>query len=220
MNIYITDLITNESIQIPMMPEKISVAYENNFLSYDVLRVGEVKLPHGTRLTGVKWDGIFPGKSRKNMPYVKNWKKPKVFHSWLENARKSGAKLRVMITETPVNLDVYIASMSTDYAGGFGDIAYSLTLIEAKDINIETETPATPSSELPEEVPELVRPDIPRRKAANKSTYARKAGETLWDIAADQLGDGARWPEIYALNRELIGDDPTTEHPGQTYTLP
>ena len=34
------------------------------------------------------------------------------------------------------------------------------------------------------------------------------AGETLWSIARTYLDDGARYPEIVALNRDLLGDDP------------
>ncbi|GAB3990998.1 LysM peptidoglycan-binding domain-containing protein [Nocardioides marmoraquaticus] len=34
------------------------------------------------------------------------------------------------------------------------------------------------------------------------------AGETLWSIARTHLDDGARYPEIVELNRDLLGDDP------------
>lgn len=33
-------------------------------------------------------------------------------------------------------------------------------------------------------------------------------GETLWSIARTHLGDGARFPEIAELNRDVLGDDP------------
>lgn len=34
------------------------------------------------------------------------------------------------------------------------------------------------------------------------------AGETLWSLARTYLGDGARYPEIAELNRDVLGDDP------------
>lgn len=52
-------------------------------------------------------------------------------------------------------------------------------------------------------------------------------GDTLWDLAAEQLGGAASteetaaaWPAIYSLNRGLIGPDPGLIEPGQRLVLP
>lgn len=42
---------------------------------------------------------------------------------------------------------------------------------------------------------------------AGKKTYTVKAGDTLSRIAAAQLGDVARWPEIWELNRERVANE-------------
>lgn len=47
-----------------------------------------------------------------------------------------------------------------------------------------------------------------------------KAGDYLWKIAHEKLGDATRWPEIYALNRDVIGDNPNLLQPGQKLRLP
>jgi two-component SAPR family response regulator len=54
-----------------------------------------------------------------------------------------------------------------------------------------------------------------------------RRGDTLFDIAARRLGDGNRWPEIYALNRgthfSRVGgtlSDPDLIYPGWTLKLP
>lgn len=54
---------------------------------------------------------------------------------------------------------------------------------------------------------------------ANGHTYTVQSGDTLSGIAADQLGDADRWPEVFALNRDII-DDPNKIRPGQVLTLP
>ncbi|MFI2753024.1 LysM peptidoglycan-binding domain-containing protein [Cellulomonas sp. P22] len=53
------------------------------------------------------------------------------------------------------------------------------------------------------------------------------AGDSLWRIAARYLGPGAStadiaaaWPDWYAANAAVIGDDPGLLHPGQVLTLP
>jgi nucleoid-associated protein YgaU len=55
-------------------------------------------------------------------------------------------------------------------------------------------------------------PQLPR-------TYKVLAGDTLSGIAAAQLGDGDRWPQIYVLNRAIIRD-PNRIFPGQVFVLP
>jgi hypothetical protein len=45
-------------------------------------------------------------------------------------------------------------------------------------------------------------------------------GDSLWDLAATHLGDPGRWPEIYALNRAVIGADPSLIQPATRLRLP
>ncbi len=41
-----------------------------------------------------------------------------------------------------------------------------------------------------------------------------RRGETLQAIAARELGSADRWPELHALNRDLVGDDPKALYAG------
>jgi nucleoid-associated protein YgaU len=59
------------------------------------------------------------------------------------------------------------------------------------------------------------------------TTVVVSVGDTLWEIAAQQLGPqstieetAAAWPAIYSLNRDLIGPDPDVIEPGQRLVLP
>jgi hypothetical protein len=60
-----------------------------------------------------------------------------------------------------------------------------------------------------------------------ETTVVVSPGDTLWDLAAQQLGPhssieetAAAWPAIYSLNREVIGPDPDVLEPGQRLVLP
>ena len=55
--------------------------------------------------------------------------------------------------------------------------------------------------------------------SSDNRTYTVKSGDTLWDIAASQLGSGARWNEIYDLNRNIISDANLIQ-PGWILKLP
>lgn len=51
-------------------------------------------------------------------------------------------------------------------------------------------------------------------------TYTVAPGDSLARIAREQLGNEARWPEIYRLNQAVIGADPRLIRPGQIFVLP
>ena len=56
--------------------------------------------------------------------------------------------------------------------------------------------------------------------AASTRTYTVKKGDYLAKIAREQLGDASRWPEIYAMNKSVIGSNPNLIYAGQVYRLP
>lgn len=49
--------------------------------------------------------------------------------------------------------------------------------------------------------------------------YTVQSGDTLWKIAAEVYGDGARYAEVFEANRDLL-DSPDRILPGQELRLP
>lgn len=47
------------------------------------------------------------------------------------------------------------------------------------------------------------------RKAGQSRVYVVREGDSLWEIAADKLGDGSRYNEIVKLNSHVIDDEDT-----------
>ena len=67
----------------------------------------------------------------------------------------------------------------------------------------------------------------PRPAAAALDTVTVRRGDSLWSIAQRHLGTIATdaevaraWPEWYAANRAVIGDDPDLIHPGMQLVPP
>lgn len=52
MDIYLTNLKTKDRLRFPMLPTEISVNKGNQFASYSIIDIGEVKIPSGTSLDG------------------------------------------------------------------------------------------------------------------------------------------------------------------------
>jgi nucleoid-associated protein YgaU len=51
-------------------------------------------------------------------------------------------------------------------------------------------------------------------------TYTVKAGDSLWKIAAENLGNGTLYPKIIAANPGRLKDEKTVIHPGDVLNLP
>jgi nucleoid-associated protein YgaU len=73
----------------------------------------------------------------------------------------------------------------------------------------------------------LVTPPPRRAAAAGDATVVVRAGDTLWSLAARQLGASATdaqvaraWPQLYAANRAVIGANPDLIRPGQRLVCP
>ena len=45
-------------------------------------------------------------------------------------------------------------------------------------------------------------------------------GESLSLIAAEDMGDGNRWPTLYKANKDVVGDNPDLIYPGQVLVIP
>jgi nucleoid-associated protein YgaU len=53
-----------------------------------------------------------------------------------------------------------------------------------------------------------------------KKFYTVEKGDSLWKIAAEQLGNGADYPKIIAANPERLKDEKSVIHPGDVLVIP
>lgn len=72
----------------------------------------------------------------------------------------------------------------------------------------------------PTPAPQPVAPPQPQpARQPSGATHTVAKGDTLWAIAQRTLGDGARWKEIFELNRDTVSNA-NLIYPGQTLRLP
>ena len=142
------------------------------------------------------------------------------------------------ITENPQHGDLFIASGDI-YDNQFGHIGYvvrgwdgsTFGTIEqnagrANAVSRHNRTMANVDGFLrtvrqdivnPAPAPEAT-PEVSPVPSVN--TYTVVVDDNLSMICETLLGDGNRWPELYALNKDIIGDNPDLIHPGMVLTLP
>lgn len=221
MDIYITEIKSGTRIALSMLPETVKLKSTGKFQSYDVMNIGEVKIPKGEKLAAISWSATLPGASRKTMSYVKSqhWQAPNKIIGTLEGWKKNGSKLKVMVTGTVINHDVYINDFTPQPKGGNGDYEYAISFVQAKDIMVYTvsELGMQPASPTNSNVSTNTRPAA---AAATKTTYTVVRGDCLWNIAKKFLGSGSRYMEIYNANKSTIGSNPSLIYAGQVFTIP
>lgn len=201
-------------IHLPVNPERITCQTGNRIQTFNVIELGDISLPRGRMPTRFSFEGFFPGEARRNDPMVKSWRSPKELAGILSLWRNEGIKLRLLVTETPINHDVYFdgdGSFEHEWRGGHGDCWYSLRFVEARELVVTAEAPVlVAATSAPQ----------PRPAPPPPKTYTVKPGDSLWAIAKRILSDGSRWREIYNANASVIGKNPNLIYPGQVLRIP
>ena len=200
-------------IHFPMNPERVTAQTGAKMQTFEVIALGDITLPRGSIPARFLWDGILPGELRKDAVYVKSWRSPKEILGILSAWRNNGEKLRLLVTETPINHDVYIDTLEHTWSGGHGDAQYSITLVQARELIISTDTELKAKQAGTQEAAQRPAPPTPK-------TYTVKSGDTLYAIAKQVLRDGTRWKEIYNANTGVIGKNPNVIYPGQVFRIP
>lgn len=214
MDIYLTEIWSGKRIPLPVLPEKIEVNADGRFQTFESIGLGDVEFPKGTTLQEISFTVLFAGPKRINTSIVKrhHYRTPDSLVAWFTKWRNQGTKLKLLITGTKINIDVYLSKFRITHFGGMGDIEASLEFVEAKDLRIYN------TKELNIK-PKIKKTARPAPAASSGGTYTVVRGDTLWAIAARFLGNGARWPEIYNLNRNII-KNPNLIYAGQVLKLP
>ena len=199
---------------VPWLPDEIEFASGDAVTaSYDILNRGPVEVPTGTGLKEVSWKSIFPGINRTDSGLLRtSYHTPQFYHRILEDWRAKGTVLTLLVYCYPINMDVILAEYSASASGGFGDWGYEIKFREKRELTL---WPITP-----EETVTTADPDQsaePQRAAASGDTYTIRKGDSPWRIAAQQLGNGLRWPEIIELNQEIL--ETTAQKYGQHCTV-
>lgn len=205
MAIFLKEIKNKKSkFQFPSLPEEISVRKQTNYQSFNILSLGDVKIPDGMRSGSWSWRGTFYGteyvddkeakRSGKFRNSVKTMKKvfdqPQKCVKKLVKWQRAGTPLRLLIDETGINADVTIDSFDYTHTGGFGNIDYTISFAPYEALKIYT-------------IKEKKKARV-SKAADGRKQYVIKQGDTLWGLAVQNYGSGLKWSQIYQANKDVL----------------
>ncbi len=207
--------------QLPVNPfDDIKLTYTANNQRLEVVDIGEVTLMGKRKLTAISIDSIFPA-SHYSWVSVSNPRDPDYYVDYLLGRFKRSKPVRLVITGDGVDINLRCSIerfVPSRRAGETEDCYYSLSLMEYRAPSIRRLASPTPKTAVLGAVTST---------ASTAKTYTVRVGDSLWGIAHSQLGNGNRYPEIYALNKALMdaknnaaGTPKYTIYGGQVLTLP
>lgn len=133
----------------PITPNSISVKRGASTLSFNIIGLGEHKIPRGIQATGYSWNGTFPGIGMANLGFLNVWADPRETVNTLTNWMNNGTILDLMITEAGIVDRVFIESFTPTYQGA-GNINYQINLTAYRAL-IVSAAPPQPKVTVPKE---------------------------------------------------------------------
>lgn len=203
---------------LPVTPKEMKIKINNKNKTIDIINLGEANILKMPGLSTIEFEFVAPA---FQYPYVTNYQ-PQGFYYYLLEKLKVEQKPFIfsVIRQLPTGRYTYPSSFNVsleDYTiletvdEGF-DIVFSVVLKQYKEF-------ATQRIQIKEstEGKKTVEKKQPRETTKEpEKTYTVKKGNTLWNIAKKELGDGTRYKEIAKLNNI---SNPNKIYPGQILKL-
>lgn len=214
-----------DGMLLPVTPEKVKIKIQNQNKTVNLIDGGEINFLKAAGLTEVQFDALLP---QVRYPFAvyegsfcgaehyldrlkrfKNGLKPFRFIITRENQGGDG----LFDTNLLVSLEDY--QIGEDAKDGT-DLTVTIKLKQYRSFGTKRVVISPSRAEARQPTPEKQRE---ADAAPNERTHTVQAGDCLWNLAKQYLGDGARYGEIYELNRDKIVN-PNLIYPGQVLVLP
>ncbi|WP_310501339.1 LysM peptidoglycan-binding domain-containing protein [Paenibacillus qinlingensis] len=202
---------TGLRMHFPVNPSEVNIRRDKSFETITIIHGGELDVPQGVKVKEISFSSFFPAVYDASYCKYQPLPNPQTAMNQLNTWMEQREPLRLIMTETDVNVLVMLSAHNSSFKGGEpGDVYFDVTFRTWRDYKVRTlaERSGTSGGE--------ARPDIKPVSA----TYTVKSGDSLWAIAKMNLGSGSRWREIYDINRALIGDNPDAIQIDQELVMP
>lgn len=186
-------------LRFPVTPSEVICETSANISTESVNDLGNVSLFSGVELKSIPIDSFFPNKDYSFCTY-NNIEKPYELVRKLETWQNNGTKLRYIVSDGYTNIPVMINSFTYQEQDGTGDVYFSLSLIEYKEIKLN-KTSSSDNSNSNNNATNRPTENAPKPSGENK-THKVVKGDSLWSIAQKYYGDGSKYTKIKEANKD------------------
>lgn len=190
----------NDKIRFPVVPSSIGVNRSNNIDTESVIKLGEVPIFNGTSLKTIELTSFFPNQEYSFCDYT-GFMKPYEFSEKIQKWMYKGKPLRVIVTDSPTNMQCLIQQFDTVEQDGTRDLYFTLNLLEYRPIEVPSLSSSNTSSNS-NNTQNTSRPsEASNNSSSSQKTHKVVKGDCLYDIAKKYYGKGSLYPKIKEANK-------------------
>lgn len=134
MDVFLSINKREQVIQLPIVPSEFKIPSPMNNETYTTINQGDIKLIGQRGLKSITIESFFPKNHysfSRDRAYT-GWEYVETIESWIDRR----VPIRLIITDTPINLAMTIENFEYGPQDGTGDIYYTLALEEFKFIQL------------------------------------------------------------------------------------
>ena len=190
----------NDKIRFPVVPSSIGVNRSNNIDTQAVIKLGEVPIFNGTSLKTIELTSFFPNQEYNFCDYT-GFMKPYEFSEKIQKWMYEGKPLRVIVTDSPTNMQCLIQQFDTVEQDGTRDLYFTLNLLEYRPIEVPSLSNSN-TSNISNNTQNTSRPsETNNNSSSSQKTHKVVKGDTLYDIAKKYYGNGNLYTKIKEANK-------------------
>ena len=189
----------DKAIRLPVMPSEFERVIGANYETNNVIGLGDIATFGGNGLAQLSLSSFFPNKEYSFNAYS-DVPKPYEFVKYFKEWKNKGTIVRVIMTGTDINQQMYITNFSYGEKDGTGDVYYTVDLVEYRPITVPVINETSSNTQNTSRQDE----NNDNSNDANNSTQKTHKvvkGDCLWDIAKKYLGKGSDYPKIKEANK-------------------
>ena len=190
----------DDKIRFPVVPPSIGVNRSNNIDTQSVIKLGEVPIFNGTSLKTIELTSFFPNQEYNFCDYA-GFMKPYEFSEKIQKWMYEGKPLRIIVTDSPTNMQCLIQQFDTVEQDGTRDLYFTLNLLEYRPIEVPNLSNSNTSSNS-NNTQNISRPSEANNNSSNsQKTHKVVKNDTLYDIAKKYYGNGNLYTKIKEANK-------------------
>ena len=188
----------DKAVRLPVIPSEFERVIDAGYDTNAIIGLGDVAVLTSNGLAQLSLSSFFPNNEYSFNEYS-NVPKPYDMVRYFKEWKNKGTVVRVILTGTDINQEMYITNFAYGERDGTGDVYYTMDLLEYRPIIVPTITENNSNN-----TQNTNRPTDTNNKnnASNKQkTHKVAKGDCLYDIAKKYYGNGNSYPKIKEANK-------------------